>query len=51
MIDLQNQVIPIIYMSPHIDISYVEDIKLAFGLTTVPKLVYDYSEHYKCFLD
>ena len=40
-----------IYMSPHIDISYIADIKLAFGLTTEPKLIYDHSEHYKCFQD
>lgn len=40
-----------IYMSPHIDISFVEEIKLAFGLTAEPKLIYDNSEHYKCFLE
>ena len=40
-----------IYMSLHIDISYIADIKLAFGLTTEPKLIYDHSEHYKCFQD
>ena len=41
----------IIYMSPHIDVSYIDEIKLAFGLTTEPKLIYDNSVHYKCYLD
>ena len=43
--------IPIIYMSPHIDAAYIDELKVAFGIATEPNLKYDYSNHYQCYLD
>ena len=42
---------PIIYMNPHVDEKYVEQIVMTFGLTEDPIVRYDGSEHYKCYLD
>ncbi|MBQ6162963.1 MAG: hypothetical protein IJK23_00675 [Clostridia bacterium] len=41
----------IIYMNPNIGKEYVAEIRTAFGITTEPEIRYDFSEHYKCFLD
>ena len=41
----------IIYMNPNIREEYIAVIKTAFGITTEPEIRYDFSEHYKCFLD
>ena len=41
----------IIYMNPNIDDSYIPKIKQAFGLRDTPKVHYDFSEHYHCYLD
>ncbi len=41
----------IIYMNPNIGKEYVAEIKTAFGIATEPEIRYDFSEHYKCFLD
>ena len=42
---------PVVFMNPNIKESYVEQIMGAFGLTEVPRIHYDGSEHYKCYLD
>ena len=42
---------PIIYMSPHVDSKFIPEIKVQFGLRNEPKIIYDNSEHYKCYLD
>lgn len=50
-VDFTNKGKPIIYLNPNIDDSYILDIKLDFGLREDPQIRYDYSEHYKCYLD
>lgn len=42
---------PIIYMSPHIDLSYIPEISKKFGLQGEPIIRYDGSRHYRCYLD
>ena len=42
---------PIVYMSPHIDDSYISEIIKAFELTETPIIRYDHSKHYQCYLD
>ena len=41
----------VIYMSPHIPESRIEEIKKAFGTETETAVKYDRSRHYRCFLD
>ncbi|WP_155831557.1 hypothetical protein [Butyrivibrio sp. LC3010] len=41
----------IIYMSPHIDEKHLPEIMEKFGITETPRIHYDGSEHYKCYLD
>ncbi len=41
----------IIYMSPHIEDKYINEIKAAFGIVSDPMIRYDHSEHYKCYID
>lgn len=41
----------VIYMNPNINETYINDIKIEFGLRTEPKVNLDFSEHYKCYLD
>lgn len=40
-----------IYMSPHIDETLIPEIKLEFGIRSEPKIIYDNSQHYHCYLD
>lgn len=40
-----------IYINPSIDESLIPEIKVEFGIREDPKVIYDYSEHYKCYLD
>ena len=42
---------PVIYMNPNIDEKHVTEIIEAFNLQKNPIIRYDYSEHYKCYLD
>ena len=42
---------PIVYMNPNIDKKYIPQIMDAFELTDEPKVDYDGSKHYKCYLD
>ena len=41
----------VIYMNPNIDQKFIKDIKIQFGILGEPKINYDNSEHYKCYLD
>ena len=52
-VDWGNQGRPTIYLNPNIDESYINDIKLEFGIRPSDKckIQYDYSDHYKCHLD
>lgn len=50
-VDYNAKGIAIIYMNPHIDDELIFDIKKTFGITSEPIIRYDYSEHYKCYLD
>lgn len=50
-VEIKNSGEAVIYMSPHIDLSYITEIKTAFNLTSEPVIKYDNSEHYKCYLD
>ena len=50
-VDFDNKGRPIIYMNPNIGEEYISDIQKEFGLRTTPKIFYDNSEHYKCYLD
>ncbi len=42
---------PIIYMNKNIDESFLELIIARFELDEIPKIHYDGSKHYKCYLD
>ncbi|MCM1528462.1 MAG: hypothetical protein NC093_00510 [Alistipes sp.] len=50
-VEITNKGKPLIYMNPNIDIAFIEDIKNDFEIMTDVCVRYDYSEHYKCFLD
>ena len=41
----------VIFLNPRIDNTYIDKIKTEFCLTDEPKVIYDYSNHYKCYLD
>ena len=40
-----------VYMNSNIGICYVNKIIIAFGLKSYPRIIYDNSMHYKCYLD
>lgn len=40
-----------IFMNPNVDDTFIPEIQIAFGIRTEPKVIYDNSEHYKCYLD
>ena len=50
-VEFSNKGEPIIYMNPNIDESFIPDICAEFGLRQDPKIRYDHSNHYKCYLD
>lgn len=50
-VDFSNKGVPIIYMNPNIDESYIPKICYEFRLHSQPIIRYDYSEHYKCYMD
>lgn len=50
-VEITNKGKPIIYMNPNIGSELIPEIKAAFGLREEPVIRYDYSEHYKCYLD
>ena len=41
----------IIYMNPNIGDNYISDIRAAFGIEGDAEIRYDFTKHYKCFLD
>ena len=41
----------VIYMNPNISSDMISVIRKEFGIREEPKIVYDYSDHYKCYLD
>nr|CAI9751391.1 hypothetical protein DGKKSRWO_DGKKSRWO_CDS_0100 [uncultured phage]CAI9752277.1 hypothetical protein CVNMHQAP_CVNMHQAP_CDS_0100 [uncultured phage] len=50
-VDFTNKGKPIVYMNPNIDSSFISKIKTEFGLREEPRVQYDNSNHYKCYLD
>lgn len=50
-VDYNPKGVAIIYMNPHVEDKFIAEIKMAFGITSESVIRYDYSEHYKCYLD
>lgn len=50
-VEMSNKGRAVIYMNPNIGEEYVLEIMNCFGISETPKVHYDGSEHYKCFLD
>lgn len=50
-VDFTNKGKPIIYMNLNIDDSFLSEIRTEFGLREEPKVQYDNSFHYLCYLD
>ena len=50
-VETSNKGKPVVYMNPHIGEEYIPRIMEAFSLQEVPRIHYDGSEHYKCYLD
>ena len=50
-VDYNPKGVAIIYMNPNVDDKFISEIKAAFGITSEPVIRYDFSEHYKCYLD
>lgn len=41
----------VVYMNPNIGEDYIKDIMEIYRLSEYPSIKYDYSKHYKCYLD
>ena len=41
----------IIYLNPNISENLIPEIKKEFGIREEPRIMYDYSDHYRCYLD
>ena len=50
-VEVTNKGKPVIYMNPNVACSSIKDIKNDFEISEEVCVQYDYSEHYKCFLD
>lgn len=50
-VDVTNKNQPVIYMNPHVDHSFLPQIKAEFDIVENPVIRIDNSEHYKCYLD
>lgn len=50
-VEMNSRGEPILYMSPHVPEELLPEIVSAFGLTKKPKVRYDHSRHYRCYLD
>ena len=50
-VDYNPKGFAIIYMNPNVEYKYIAEIKVAFGIISESVIRYDYSEHYKCYLD
>ena len=50
-VDIDNKGRSVIYMNPNVPDNLLPDIKTEFGIRNDPIIRYDYSDHYKCYLD
>lgn len=50
-VDITNRGKAIIYMNPNIMDDWIPYIRQEFGIREQPTIRYDFSEHYKCYLD
>lgn len=50
-VEFSNKGKPIVYMNRNIGEDTLKEIMSAFCLAEIPKVHYDGSEHYKCYLD
>ena len=50
-IEINSKGNPIMYANPNVDKSFLAENMIYFGLTESPKIIYDNSFHYKCYLD
>ncbi len=50
-IEINSRGKAILYMNPNVDETLIPEIMIKFGLTEYPKVIYDNSNHYKCYLD
>lgn len=50
-IEINSKEKAILYMNPNVDESLIPEIMIQFGLKEYPKVIYDNSSHYKCYLD
>ena len=50
-VEVTKQQKAIIYMSLHIPIAFLPEIKKIFQISDNPRIVYDHSDHYRCYLD
>lgn len=50
-VEITNKGKPVIYMNPNIDSDYIDGIKKDFEILADVCVRYDYSDHYKCYLD
>lgn len=50
-VEINRQGVPILYMNPNVPESLLPGIMTAFELLLPPVIRYDYSRHYRCYLD
>ncbi|MCM1223196.1 MAG: hypothetical protein NC548_52965 [Lachnospiraceae bacterium] len=50
-VEITSRGTAILYMNPNVDEALIPEIMLQFGLSEYPKVIYDNSNHYKCYLD
>lgn len=50
-VEINKQGKPTIWLNPNISEDLIPDIKIEFGLREEPRIMYDHSEHYRCYLD
>lgn len=50
-VDITNRGKAVIYMNPNIADDWIPYIRQEFGIREHPTIRYDFSEHYKCYLD
>ena len=49
--ELKQRISAVVYMNPNIGEDYIKDIMEIYRLSEYPSIKYDYSKHYKCYLD
>ena len=50
-VETKNNGSAVVYMNPNIGEDYIKDIMEIYRLSEYPSIKYDYSKHYKCYLD